>query len=108
MFKLGILKSNGVCIPDERTQDVEKTLGTCANDDIIRCTDCISFVNDIIAYCFAKLPFTLGFSLGQHSFILTKGTFNISSPQIKVKTVSVCIVGGEIIDYLGCCIVDIF
>ena len=108
LFKLGILKSNGVFIPDERTQDVEKTLGTCTNDDIIRRTDRIPFVDDIITYRFAKLPFTLGFSIGQHSFILAKGALNISSPQVKVKTVSVCIVGGEIIDYLGCCIVDIF
>ena len=39
LFKLGILKSNGVFIPDKRTQDVEKTLGTCTNDDIIRRAD---------------------------------------------------------------------
>ena len=89
LYKRSIWKRNSFSVMNQWTEDVENTLHTGTNHNIVRGTVDISALSDIISNYLAKICFSLRVSIREKAVTLTKCTFDITLPEIESKTFAV-------------------
>ena len=106
LCKTCVVEADGLARSDERAQNIEQCLRTCANHDVFRAADGVSLICDIAADHLAQLILPLRLAVGQHASVLPQRALDIAPPQIKVKAVRIDIVWGKIIEdfWFLCCV----
>ena len=66
-------------------QNLQQTLETGSDHNIVRGTQDIPSLPDVICQSFPEICFALRFSVCQHAFILAESTFHVAAPQIEAE-----------------------
>ena len=97
LYKRSIRERNGLSVPDQRTEKVQKTLHTGSDHDIIGRAVDIPPLSDIVSEHLTEIRLTLRFAVREKTVTLAQRTLDITLPQIEAKAFPVDTVGGKII-----------
>ena len=93
----GYLFEIRIYFPDQRAQNLQKTLEAGTYHNVIRGTQNVPALPDISSQRFPEIRLPLGLSVSEHALILAKGAFHITAPQIEAEAFPVNAGGGKVI-----------